>query len=44
MLWAYLKVPHRGLPRASARREAAYPSQTPEASNQLRTETEPPGA
>jgi hypothetical protein len=28
MLWAHLKVPHRGLPRASARREAAYPSRT----------------
>ena len=25
MLWAHLKVPHRGLPRVSARREAAYP-------------------
>jgi len=29
MLWAHLKVPYRGLPRASARREAAYPSRTP---------------
>jgi len=28
MLWAHLKVPHRRLPRASARREAAYLSQT----------------
>jgi hypothetical protein len=28
MLWAHLKVPHRGLPRASARREAAYPGRT----------------
>jgi hypothetical protein len=26
MLWACIKVPHCGLPRASARREAAYPS------------------
>ena len=24
MCWVHLKVPHRGLPRASARREAAY--------------------
>jgi len=28
MFWAHLKVPHRGLPRASARREAAYPDST----------------
>jgi hypothetical protein len=28
MLGAYLKVPHRRLLRASARREAAYPSST----------------
>jgi hypothetical protein len=28
MLWTYLKVPHRGLSRAFARREATYPSRT----------------
>jgi len=28
MLWACLKVPQRGLPRVSARREASYPSRT----------------
>jgi hypothetical protein len=28
MFWAHLKIPHRGLPRAFARREASYPSRT----------------
>ncbi len=28
MWWAHLKVPHRGLPRASARREASYLDRT----------------
>jgi hypothetical protein len=28
MWWVYLKVPHRGLPRAFAHREAAYPNGT----------------